>query len=344
MSDFLSNLVARHLNMVEVVRPRLAALFEPPQGAGTSAAAAPTEIANLDLTSPVDREHPAMVSEERSQSSQRAASAFLSVSSEALPPVPNPTMIEPVRAARYAQAQGPGQPAEALGESFTPSEIEARTRSTSASQDGGSSREIASDVGPGGSSSEGSPPGPRSVVTSRVVRKTGERPVPGDTEAPLATLEPTTKSNGAESAPSPNEPPREAVADPGAIRPRHAPEGLSSRLVERHSGTEASAASEEIEARPIASRPLTPVQKGGIAATSPVVVQPRMVPIAKAGEIEPAQPLEATQPAPAVQVTIGRIEIRAAPPVVPAGKQRPASRVMSLDDYLNKRDRGGHGR
>ena len=411
MSDFLSNLVARHLNMVEVVRPRLATLFEPPQVAGVSAPAPLTNIENGDLAPPADRELPAVVSAERPQSSQSAASTFLSVSSEPLPPASNPTIIEPVRAARHAQAQGSGHPAEALGESFTPSEIEARTMSTSTSQDGGSAWEIASDVGPGGSSSEGSQPATRSGVASRVVGKTEGRPIPAGAQASSVTQERGTRPNGEELAPSPTSlrkrllrnqarsnrvmpAPRLVLAshqewlerlsgdrfqralklrrsrknggqterrgigaftkraskrgccEPGSIRPRHAPspEGLSSRLVERHSGTEASAASEVTQSAPVTFGQVAPVPKGLIAAASPVVVQPRSVPTFKAGEIEPAQPLEATQAASAVQITIGRIEIRATPPLVPPGKQRPASRVMSLDDYLNKRDRGAHGR
>jgi hypothetical protein len=43
-----------------------------------------------------------------------------------------------------------------------------------------------------------------------------------------------------------------------------------------------------------------------------------------------------------VQISIGRIEVRAAPPVVPAVAPAPALArpKLSLDDYLAARDRG----
>ena len=46
---------------------------------------------------------------------------------------------------------------------------------------------------------------------------------------------------------------------------------------------------------------------------------------------------------PTVQVTIGRIEVRATPPPTPRPQaQRTAPPAMSLDDYLNSRAKGGH--
>lgn len=64
-------------------------------------------------------------------------------------------------------------------------------------------------------------------------------------------------------------------------------------------------------------------------------------PFAKLGK-EPAQ-TETIEPI--VNITIGRIEVRAAAPVIPPPKARnPASssRLMSLDDYLRQRAEGGH--
>jgi len=59
-------------------------------------------------------------------------------------------------------------------------------------------------------------------------------------------------------------------------------------------------------------------------------------------EIIPATQ-ESSEPAPTIQVTIGRIEVRATPPPTPrAQTSRSAPSVMSLDDYLNQRAKGGH--
>jgi hypothetical protein len=50
----------------------------------------------------------------------------------------------------------------------------------------------------------------------------------------------------------------------------------------------------------------------------------------------------ATEPEPSVHVTIGRIEVRAISESKHAGQPRPASRVMSLEEYLHRRtQRGG---
>jgi hypothetical protein len=52
---------------------------------------------------------------------------------------------------------------------------------------------------------------------------------------------------------------------------------------------------------------------------------------------------EPSTPAPTIQVTIGRIEVRATPAATPRSQAaRSAPAVMSLDDYLNQRARGGH--
>lgn len=52
---------------------------------------------------------------------------------------------------------------------------------------------------------------------------------------------------------------------------------------------------------------------------------------------------ESSEPAPTIQVTIGRIEVRATPPPTSRPQtSRSAPSVMSLDDYLNQRAKGGH--
>jgi hypothetical protein len=55
--------------------------------------------------------------------------------------------------------------------------------------------------------------------------------------------------------------------------------------------------------------------------------------------------LETTAPTPTIQVTIGRIEVRATPsPTTTARSQQQRSTppVMSLDEYLHQRSKGGH--
>jgi hypothetical protein len=83
-----------------------------------------------------------------------------------------------------------------------------------------------------------------------------------------------------------------------------------------------------------------------IAATQPpiprsptaAVVQPQITP-SRQPVIATTEPVKPPQPTPTIQVTIGRIEVRATPAAPVQPKPRPASPAMSLDEYL--RQRGG---
>jgi len=81
-------------------------------------------------------------------------------------------------------------------------------------------------------------------------------------------------------------------------------------------------------------------------APQAVVVQPRVMRIEHRGEDRSnssplAMSAQVPPPAPTIHVTIGRIEVRATVPAMPASKPRPAPQTMSLDDYLCQRSRGG---
>jgi len=61
----------------------------------------------------------------------------------------------------------------------------------------------------------------------------------------------------------------------------------------------------------------------------------------KRGKAGIASPARDAEPEPIVHVTIGRIEVRAASESKPASRPRAASPVMSLEEYLHRRDRRG---
>jgi hypothetical protein len=46
-------------------------------------------------------------------------------------------------------------------------------------------------------------------------------------------------------------------------------------------------------------------------------------------------------PAPTIQVTIGRIEVRATPPPAAPARKEQKSAVMTLEEYLRQRSRRG---
>ena len=67
------------------------------------------------------------------------------------------------------------------------------------------------------------------------------------------------------------------------------------------------------------------------------------LPVANNRQVIEAQLIEQPAPAPTIQVTIGRIEVRATPPP-PApsqSQQRSTPTIMSLDQYLQQRSKGG---
>jgi hypothetical protein len=86
--------------------------------------------------------------------------------------------------------------------------------------------------------------------------------------------------------------------------------------------------------------------KGGVESKrDPRIVQPRVVlpnENRRAGNnsVMPG-PLPTSEPAPVINVTIGRIEVRASTPTTPPRKQPSAKPLMSLDEYLQRRMRGG---
>lgn len=77
---------------------------------------------------------------------------------------------------------------------------------------------------------------------------------------------------------------------------------------------------------------------------APVVARPQVTHAPPAEQAAPPATKEASTQAaaPTIQVTIGRVEVRATPLPAPAPK-RPRAKppVMSLDEYLRQRNQGG---
>lgn len=81
----------------------------------------------------------------------------------------------------------------------------------------------------------------------------------------------------------------------------------------------------------------SPMQAARPGTLTPVLPQIRLAPAQPLAPPAPAPGL----PTPTIQVTIGRIEVKATPPAPPSKKQRPAAPVMSLEEYLRRRAGGG---
>lgn len=80
-----------------------------------------------------------------------------------------------------------------------------------------------------------------------------------------------------------------------------------------------------------------------VAETSArVVAQPHVTQYVEPAGPVPTGPVPRPEPAPTIQVTIGRVEVRATTPTPQSSKkERPKPPVMSLDEYLGRRASGG---
>jgi hypothetical protein len=73
---------------------------------------------------------------------------------------------------------------------------------------------------------------------------------------------------------------------------------------------------------------------------SQALSKPRVVNVERRKDFSPAEQRSSTS-APIIRVTIGRVEVRAIHPPAPAPKpQKPAAPKLSLEDYLQEREKG----
>lgn len=324
MNDYLSSLITRNLNPKGELQPRLGSIFEPllpPGGAVTGSV--------FDL--PGDEVEPAPVE----------------MLGEALAP--------PLRAARR---QGPGQPSAAGGLPASSPEVKAASPGAStAAYDRQPAGTAPMPPAPAPSRTAFKPPASHSSPTLAPLQGQGSVLAPAPS-APLAERAPRqaswdkpTVSLPAAEEESPAEPSVGAMAWPGMPMLKLAPaqEGLTPRISpaaphqdkagevetmgmprsgpaegERHTALE-----------PAITRPEPRPAEGSLpAAAAAVTARPRVRPYLE--PMPPAPAPAAAQLEPTIQVTIGRIEVRATPPAQPP-KQRSEPPVMSLDEYLRQR-------
>ena len=88
---------------------------------------------------------------------------------------------------------------------------------------------------------------------------------------------------------------------------------------------------------------LEPAISQAVRPSLPVTVVARRREVARPerGAKSAAAPQASAEPAPTIQVTIGRIEVRATSPAAPPQKQKAVSPAMSLEEYLGRRARRG---
>lgn len=132
-------------------------------------------------------------------------------------------------------------------------------------------------------------------------------------------------------------------AHPQAFFPAKAADQRESALALNETIAAASSRSpqqaKDFAARSVAADPIQPRKADSAARAIATNEPPRRVHLEFARHIPP---LSQARPAePSIQVTIGRIEVRAASAPPPPAKEQKASSVMSLSDYLQRTRRGG---
>jgi len=335
MSDYLSKLVAR-------VEPRLAALFEPvrpgakPPGLETAVDQAATDEPQLILSSP--DEPGSRAAGATSEPASRAPAS----GSTPFPPVPPSAQVSALvgggSPGAEAQPPRPGMTASA--------EIRRRLLGSAAGRGGASGQDAGS-------------PTARAAVTRRADvsdRTLAVSRVRGNEAGPLLPPDPAAAGGDSTPVPPRGRRPAEGAVSPGGPSPQTVPSpeqrpAGSAAAVTPPAAPPPTAAGQAIGPafRPVVRRALvgqalapeerepgSTVPGAGPGAISPSALPRRMV----MGLRGVGSPQATTAPQPTVQVTIGRIEVRAVTPPSPPAPRAAAARPgpqLSLDDYLKQR-------
>jgi hypothetical protein len=338
MTGFLNNQVARSLGAPPVVRPRLPSLFEPPDGVAPLPAAPGEPDVDWALE-PQDGELP-----------QAPAARSRSRSAEPGHPVPGrmpdladdpesivePRAIAPARSPLVRPARAPELPSPAVfGEAAPVAEPPPMPGKTSS--------EVR--VAPALPGEPPAPPATIQRIVERVLVAGGEPAGPArsiDQPPAIRPIQPQLAPP--EPSPAPGRGPLDMAvpAERGFAAPHQSDDdikvGSRERLVapepaawQPHARQPRADQRSEAQAQPAQPAPSVP--------RSAVVVQTQMIRYAEAPRPAP----EAAPPAPTIQVTIGRVEVRATPQARPTAAARQAPAATGLDDYLRQRSRGGGG-
>lgn len=312
MSNYLNNLAARQLDRASLVRPRLPSLFEPPAYPGTlphvqSEAVAPFNVETVEVAYEVNAPP-----ETRRSDETRAAT-----------PSPRP------------QASNPSPPTQASNDEIPSTIWRGRQEIPSSPKqppEAGSDETV-----------EDSPRVAATHIQAPAVLPTATRPDAASTTPPSSNAqEETVQPRQNILRPSPPPPltvasERQDEAGEQVVAPRLQP------------STNAAAARVDSTAHDIvASERSVESAKHSIESTKKtLVVRPRV-----AAVVEPRRERDdspsllqspAPEPPPVINVTIGRIEVRAttAASNAPRRTEPSAKPLLSLDEYLRRRAKGG---
>lgn len=312
MSSYLNNLVLRNQQAGEVVRPRLPSIFEPP-------AALPFMSSALDRVAPLEGDQPRDQSDEpEALTTRRAREPLMPPQSQ--PRTPDPATPAPAIPAWrglqvIAEAQRISLPpmAEAEGahepSAQTSSDQSAHlSNASNAAERGG--RVPTADVMPGIEEKTSDRHQPEREVRHR---SQPHAPALAAHAKPQGVTPSFTDAAGKQAAAA--EPFTEMSDRRTLVRPRVSP----LRQPADESGNDHSDDSRSRREQ-VVPRPLAPQRREQITSQA-------------------AEP-----PRPTINVTIGRIEVKALPPAAAPPQRKPPPSLMSLDEYMRRRNSGGDSR
>lgn len=357
MSDFLSNIVSNSLNLTESIQPRLTSIFEPPSGLGEE-----LQVEELQVEPPSGDPS----SDDPSSGEQERREAYEEIAIDAQPQ--SREWRREVETADYGRAEGENS-SQANLQNQTPAPItESRARNSPSI-----SREATSPLSP---LQIPAPEPARPMIHSQAFYAAGPQPHVGDEAIRPASGDPTLMDSraGVERVVESHSPQQQRVDESTGSRDRLTEPIRQTVIMERRTVIEhaspilspsISAGSsdpgeqvmEPTVERIIVERTLAGVEPVARATSQPettiapvksepapsaVIVHPKIAPYAEP-QTQGIPARASARPETTIQVTIGRIEVRAT--TAPSSQARKSGsatpHVMGLDSYLRRRGSGG---
>ncbi|HKP11590.1 MAG TPA: hypothetical protein VJZ91_05745 [Blastocatellia bacterium] len=310
MSNYLNNLIARNQQATEVVRPRLPSVFEPPPAAMLNAFASPHLVAPLETEqSPADATG-------REPQGPAEALGVTRITEPLAPPIPAWRGLQVTHDANAA--------------SDAPTALENISRKPATAPHTALERD-----GAGRLTGAVSPKADDAHAEGHLVEREARR---GNESLPRTTAS------------------RHDEATANASRARHEPQTTVRPFSQSDRPSDWPTPAHVERA---VSRESNDAALANDAGGERVVVRPRVAAHTRAahddvnsnerGGHRPRREPLAAQPAapqtPTINVTIGRIEVRAVTPAAaPPQPRKPAPSLMSLDEYMRRRNAGGDSR
>jgi hypothetical protein len=313
MSDYLENLAAKALNLIEGVQPRVASLFEPPSMAGrpmTARLSANEEaVPGEPFASGPSYEAPLSTQESFSNAwPSRPPTMGLGRPAATLPP-------QPTDMTDTSMHQPPGQWVNRQPAPPLPSPVVGTASGQLPTQPGPHPARTMSTATPAASSSPGAAR-PRDATTAQ----------PSHPDTPI--LVPVSAGQETVAGPSTSTATQESLPALAHIIGRAVDErAVWFDVPQPKNITHPESVSDH------ARRSSTPAMP---------VVQPRVTVYREPPVSTPSEGTAMPEPAPTIKITIGRVDVRAMMPAAPAARPAPArpSPALSLDDYLKQRGGG----